>query len=117
MWFYYSGWWHVVWHRTLYFGGASGSIALPVIPPGQATCGMTGQMHLQYVGIAACVTLWSRWDTWLMGKISVLYLWNKCSYTTEERVTIQDLTFAKAMTTSGESDVLQVYLTYTENMN
>lgn len=52
----------MVWHRALYFWGASGNRALPGILAGQAAHGMTGHMHLEHLGIAAYVTLCSRSD-------------------------------------------------------
>lgn len=54
-----------MWSGTgaLYFWGASGNRALPGILPGQADHGMTGQMHLEHLGIAAYVTLSSRSET------------------------------------------------------
>lgn len=48
---------------SLYFWGVSGNTALPATLPGQAAHGMTEQMHLERVGIAANVTLRSRCDT------------------------------------------------------
>lgn len=52
-----------------------------------------------------------------MGKISVPSLRNKRSYTTEGRVTIQDLTFAKSLNFFDETDAFHISLTHIENMN
>lgn len=47
----------------LYYWSASGNTTLPVILPGQASHGMTRQMHLEHAGVAACVVLCKRSDT------------------------------------------------------